>query len=109
MLIYSLNLVNIILDVFASMLTRRYDAGYSPFEIFFLSFGFAYMAITAIVAVRRAAACARGRGRPTWTALPRQFARVWCVMALGILLVMYFPRRWATMPSLRCHWPGGPC
>ena len=36
----------------------------SPFEIFFLSFGFAYMAITAIVAVRRAEACARGRGRP---------------------------------------------
>ena len=60
LLIYLLNLVNIILDVLASMLTRRYDAGYSTFEICFVCFGFAYVAITAIAAARRAAAFARG-------------------------------------------------
>ena len=107
LLSYSLNLVNIILDVLASMLTHHYDAGYSTFEICFVCFGFAYVAIATIVETRHAVARARGHGRPAWTALPRQFARVWCAMALGVVLVTYFPRRWATMPSPRCHWPGG--
>ena len=61
-----------------------------------------------IAAARYAAACAPGHGRPAWTVLPLKFARVWYVMALGILLVIYFPQRWATTPSLRCHWLGGP-
>ena len=76
LLIYSLNLVYIILDVLASMLTRRYNAGYSTFEICFVSFGFAYLAITAITAARCAAVCAWGHGRPAWTVLPCQFVRV---------------------------------
>ena len=64
MLSYSLNLVNIILDVLASMLTHHYDAGYSTFEICFVCFGFVYVVITTIVAVRRVAARAQGRGQP---------------------------------------------
>lgn len=86
---YSLNLINIILDVLASLLTRRFGAGHSTFEICFVRFGFASVAIAAIAAAGHALARARGRGRPAWATLPRQSARAWCAMASGVVLVTY--------------------
>lgn len=86
---YSLNLLNIILDVTGSVLTRRFGSAYSTFEICFVRFGFASLGILAIGAFSQSFALLRGLQRPAWTQLPDQSARTWMSMGLGVILVTY--------------------
>jgi len=87
---YTLNFINILLDVFGSVLTRRYGGGHSTFEICFLRFGFASIGIATIALVSQSIARLRGRVPPSWAALPKQQStRTWLTMGGGVLLVTY--------------------
>lgn len=86
---YSLNLLNIILDVLGSVLTRRFGAGHSTFEICFVRFGFASVGIAIMAAAGKSFARIRGLDRPAWAALPTQSARTWVSMGTGVFLVTY--------------------
>ena len=85
----SLNLINIMLDVLASVLTRRIGTGHGTFEICFVRFGVASVGTAAIAAAAASLARVRGLGRPAWTALPDQSARAWASMGAGVVLVTY--------------------
>lgn len=86
---YSFNLLNIILDVMGSVLTRRFGVGHSTFEICFVRFGFASVGIAIIAAAGKLFASIRGLEQPAWAALPKQSARAWVSMTMGVFLVTY--------------------
>jgi len=86
---YALNFINILLDVFGSVLTRRYGAGHSTFEICFMRFGFASIGIATIALLSKSFTRLCGLSPPSWATLPKQSTRTWISMGFGVVLVTY--------------------
>lgn len=86
---YSLNFINILLDVFGSVLTRHFGTGHSTFEICFLRFGFASIGIATIALASKSFTHLCGLSSPSWAALPKQSIRTWISMGFGVILVTY--------------------